>query len=116
MATTSDRALAAIRNQRAKARVLVGAVMLAPRLGNTRLVRRTPRTPDSCQILSQGSIVAERFADWVDRHPEFRERLVHDSRRTYLTTDDPAWFKQQARMLLGIELDAQQVRLQACPA
>lgn len=72
--------------------------------------------PDSCQILSQGSIVAERFADWADRHPEFRDRLGHGSRRTYLTTDDPAWFKQQARMLLGIELDAQQVRLQACPA
>jgi glutamate racemase len=69
--------------------------------------------PDSCEILSQATLVAERFADWVDRHPEFRDRLGQSSRRTYMTTDDPEWFKLQARMLLGIELEATQVRLQA---
>jgi glutamate racemase len=68
--------------------------------------------PSGTEILSQGPLVAERFADWIRRHPEFAARLGASGRRTWLTTDDPLWFARQASAMTGRPVEARQVRLQ----
>ncbi len=67
--------------------------------------------PAGTEILAQGPLVAERFQDWVQRHPEFACRLGRRGNRRWLTTDDPAWFAAQARSLIGLEIEAIQVRI-----
>jgi glutamate racemase len=56
--------------------------------------------PASVRILSQGAIVAERLADWLDRHPEMQSRLTRGGTRGYATTDDPVWFASRGAAIL----------------
>jgi len=67
--------------------------------------------PAGTEILAQGPLVAERFAHWVSRHPEFADRLGNAGRRIWQTTDDPDWFARQASSLLSLPLKASRVRL-----
>jgi len=57
--------------------------------------------PSDVRILSQGTIVADRLATWLDRHPEMRARLSRGGERRYVTTDDPAWFARRGEAILG---------------
>jgi glutamate racemase len=68
--------------------------------------------PPEVEILDQPRIVADRFANWLRRHPEFEARLTQDGRRRFATTDDPAWFSQRGERLLGRSFRAERVRLQ----
>ncbi len=68
--------------------------------------------PPGTDILPQGDLVAERLEDWLQRHPEFESRLGHGGMRSYFTTDDATWFRTQARLLTGRDLEARQVRLE----
>jgi glutamate racemase len=62
-------------------------------------------------LLTQGTIVAERLADWLRRHPEMERRLTRGATRRFGTTDDPAWFAAQAARILDQPITAQAVRL-----
>jgi glutamate racemase len=62
-------------------------------------------------LLTQGPIVAERLADWLDRHPEMEQRLGRGATRRYHTTDDPAWFAAQGARVMNQPLQAQAVHL-----
>jgi glutamate racemase len=75
------------------------------------LIRRV--VPSGTEILPQGPLVAERFADWISRHREFSNRLGDGKIRQWQTTDDPDWFSNQAKSLIRIPLQATQVRLNA---
>ena len=65
----------------------------------------------SIALLTQGAIVAERLADWLDRHPEMERRLSRGGARRYDTTDDPAWFAAQGARVMNQGIAAQTVRL-----
>jgi glutamate racemase len=65
----------------------------------------------SIALLTQGAIVAERLADWLDRHPEMEQRLSRGGARRYDTTDDPAWFAAQGARVMNQTIAAQTVRL-----
>ena len=65
----------------------------------------------SIELLTQGAIVAERLADWLQRHPEMEQRLGRGGTRRYGTTDDPAWFAAQGARVMSQELPAEFVRL-----
>ncbi len=67
--------------------------------------------PADIEILPQGELVAERLADWLDRHPEMERRLARGGARRYLTTDDPDWFAAHGARILGTEMVAEKVRL-----
>jgi glutamate racemase len=62
-------------------------------------------------LLTQGPIVAERLADWLDRHPEMEQRLGRGATRRYHTTDDPGWFAAQGARVMNQPLQAQTVHL-----
>jgi glutamate racemase len=55
--------------------------------------------------------MAERLANWLERHPEMEARLSQGGSYQVLTTDDPAWFSAFGERILGVPLDATKVRL-----
>ncbi len=63
------------------------------------------------EILAQGGLVADRLADWLNRHPEMDARLGRQGQHNYATTDDPNWFSTSAQRLLGQKVTAKQVQL-----
>jgi glutamate racemase len=67
--------------------------------------------PGGTEVLAQGDIVAERLADWLDRHPEVQVRLGQGGTRRYLTTDDPAWFAERGAAILGQPVPAKRVHV-----
>jgi glutamate racemase len=68
--------------------------------------------PAGVQVLTQGEIVADRLADWLQRHPDMESRLDKGGRRRFLTTDDPGWFAAQGEAMVGGPIDVEKVRLQ----
>lgn len=78
------------------------------------LIRR--HLPEDVRILDQGGIVAERLADYLQRHPEMRFRLSFHPEgggRRYCTTDDTEAFDEQAGLFLGQAVQSEHVELQA---
>lgn len=75
------------------------------------LPRIRAAVPESVTILAQGGIVAERLADWLQRHPEMASRASRNATRTFVTTDDPAWFSAAGAPLLGRSFTATRAEL-----
>lgn len=68
-------------------------------------------TPDHITLVSQGDIVADSLADYLNRHQAMRSRLTTGGSCRYLTTESPAKFSQMASMFLGTHITAQQAIL-----
>jgi glutamate racemase len=75
------------------------------------LPRIAAHAPRNTQILTQGALVADRLADWLDRHPEMRGRLSTGGERRFATTDDPGWFAAQGARILGQTMSVERVRV-----
>lgn len=58
-------------------------------------------TPQNIAIVSQGQIVAAKFADYLKRHPEFEIHCSKNKLYKYYTTDSPTLFNQSAEILMG---------------
>lgn len=58
-------------------------------------------TPPHISILSQGQIVAESLADYLERHPELEQYCSKGGKRTFYTTDSTEDFNQHASMFFG---------------
>jgi glutamate racemase len=67
--------------------------------------------PDDIETLTQAPIIAARLADWLDRHPEFDQRLSKRGRRRFLTTDDPVFFREVGERIMGYPITCESVRL-----
>jgi glutamate racemase len=74
-----------------------------------RLIQK--HTPTTVEILTQAPIIAERFADWLKRHPEFETRLSKTSALRFLTTDDRLYFDEVANSILGISVKSETIRI-----
>lgn len=57
--------------------------------------------PEGIQLLSQGQIVAESLADYLQRHPEIEERCRRGNDRRFYTTDSPEDFDNHATAFFG---------------
>ena len=72
------------------------------------------QAPDGITIISQGEIVADSLASYLDRHPEMEERISRGSpkgSRQYFTTDATAEFDRQAAVFLGEPVQSAHVTL-----
>lgn len=69
--------------------------------------------PAHIEVLSQGEIIAERLAFWLQRHPDREQKLSRGSSLSFATTDDPDWFCSRGERLLGRPIQAQRVRLKS---
>lgn len=57
--------------------------------------------PPGATILSQGGIVANSLADYLQRHPELEAQCSKHSQRSFLTTDSTDDFDRQATVFYG---------------
>lgn len=63
------------------------------------------------QVISQGYLEAKSLADYLLRHPEYREQLSQNGTCTYLTTENADRFAQSASNFLAAEISAQHIDL-----
>jgi glutamate racemase len=60
--------------------------------------------PNGVELLTQGQIVADSLADYLNRHPEMEQRLGRSGEIRFYTTDEPAAFDRQAAAFYGQEI------------
>jgi len=65
--------------------------------------------PVDIQVVTQGKIVADSLVDYLNRHPEIRERITQEGALSFYTTEQATTFNQQAARFFGAEVDATQV-------
>lgn len=69
--------------------------------------------PPEIEILSQGEIIAERLAFWLQKHPDQEQRLSQNGEVRFSTTDDTDWFCRRGSRLLGRPIDATRAKLKS---
>lgn len=62
--------------------------------------------PENIAVVSQGPIVAESLADYLQRHPEIEEKCTKNSTVSYLTTEDAEKFSVIASRFTGCPITA----------
>ncbi|MEO7310196.1 MAG: glutamate racemase [Chitinophagaceae bacterium] len=67
--------------------------------------------PLGTALLSQGEIIADSLADYLQRHPEMETRLSRQEAMKFYTTDDPNDFDNHATHFFGQAVKSAQVHL-----
>lgn len=71
--------------------------------------------PEGIRLVSQGEIVAESLADYLERHPEMEQRLQRsdaaNGKTKYLTTENPERFETLATLFTGQPVSATKIIL-----
>ncbi len=67
--------------------------------------------PEGIRLISQGSIVAESLADYLNRHPELESRLSRSKDIRFFTTDNAGDFEEKGSTFFGAAVQAKQVQL-----
>ena len=67
--------------------------------------------PRGIRIVSQGEYVAESLQRYFVRHPEVEQRCTRGGQVRYLTTENPAKFKESAQLFLHEAVDVQNITL-----
>jgi glutamate racemase len=67
--------------------------------------------PANVNLLSQGKIVADSLADYLDRHPEMKQRLSKTGKKQFFTTDSAEDFDKHASLFYGESVQAKHVEL-----
>lgn len=65
--------------------------------------------PAGVNIVTQGKIVSDSFADYLQRHPEIEERISRNSETHFLTTDDTEAFDSHASIFFGEAVQSERV-------
>ena len=65
--------------------------------------------PKNVAIVSQGEIVAESLADYLQRHPEMDERCTKNATCRYLTTESVEKFSSLASIFLHESIEAEHI-------
>lgn len=71
----------------------------------------TEYLPVGVKLVSQGEIVAESLAAYLERHPEIATRCSRNSRQYFYTTDSPQDFDNHAALFYGQEIQSQHTEL-----
>ena len=67
--------------------------------------------PPKVKLLTQGDIVADSLADYLQRHPEMECKLAKNKQRSFYTSGDITTFDQHAAVFLGEQISAQKMGL-----
>lgn len=67
--------------------------------------------PKGVTVLSQGEIVADSLALYLQRHPDMESRLTKGGRTSFYTTDDISDFNKKASIFFGKNILAKHTRL-----
>jgi glutamate racemase len=63
-------------------------------------------TPACVRLISQGDIVADRLADYLERHPAMAARCSQGGARQFQTTDTPRHFNAKGHLFWGSATEA----------
>lgn len=67
--------------------------------------------PEGIAIISQGQIVAESLAQYLENHPEIAEKCSTEMKRTFFTTGSTADFNNHASVFFGQPVAAKSIKL-----
>lgn len=67
--------------------------------------------PEGMSILSQGEIVADSLAKYLEKHPEIDTRCLKEGSRTFYTTDSEEDFENHAAIFFGEPVTARHAEL-----
>jgi glutamate racemase len=67
--------------------------------------------PGSVKVISQGEIVARSLVDYLDRHPEIKDKCSKNAQLRFFTTDSPEDFDQHASIFYGKTLQSNHIIL-----
>ena len=67
--------------------------------------------PESTRVVSQGKIVAERLAQYLERHTDIKEKCSKNSQLQFYTTDATEDFDEHSKTFFGAEVHANHVDL-----
>lgn len=67
--------------------------------------------PPGVQVITQGEIVADSLADYLQRHTEIEEQLSREKTVSFYTTDSTTLFDKHGTTFFGEEVHSQHVRL-----
>lgn len=67
--------------------------------------------PEHIRILSQGEIVAESLARYLENHPEIEKRCTREGKKDFYTTDSVADFNNKAAIFFGEEVNSRHLAL-----
>ena len=62
--------------------------------------------PPGVRIAAQGEIVAQRLADYLERHPEISSRCSRQGRRDFYTSESPEFFDRAASLFYGLPVQS----------
>lgn len=65
--------------------------------------------PQSIKIVEQGAIVADKLADYLERHPEIERRCSLDNSIVYYTTEQSKNFEEMASVFLHEKIHAETI-------
>jgi len=68
--------------------------------------------PENVRVLSQGDIVADSLARYLDNHPEIAARCTKNGSRSFYTTDSEEDFTNHAGIFFGAPIQATHIDLQ----
>jgi glutamate racemase len=57
--------------------------------------------PSYVRLVTQGDLVAPSLMDYLERHPDMNQRISHDSKTHFATSEDPETFRGTAEMIYG---------------
>ncbi|MCM1348556.1 MAG: glutamate racemase [Firmicutes bacterium] len=67
--------------------------------------------PSHVKVVSQGEIVAESLADYLQRHPEIENRCRKGGVSAFLTTENPEQFTKLAGIFLGEPVNVNHIEI-----
>ena len=67
--------------------------------------------PVTVKLISQGEIVADSLADYLNRHPEIEKLCSKNGKRVFYTTDSSENFDLHAKVFYGTEIHSKHVDL-----
>lgn len=69
----------------------------------------------SIRIISQGEIVANSLADYLERHPQLKKQCTREGERVFFTTDSSEDFDRHATIFYGQKLESKHIDLSKIP-
>ena len=67
--------------------------------------------PAGVRVVPQGEYVAESLKDYLERHPRMEQRCARGGTVSYLTTENPEKFKEQAQIFLHEPVEVENISL-----
>lgn len=67
--------------------------------------------PSHITVLSQGELVAQSLADYLQRHPEVDSQCTRGGFKKFYTTDDAQDFEEKAKTFFGQSITAEHITL-----